>query len=64
MSTYYDLYTEIKVNGKWHCINNKLLNVHDNKLRLTQTYWSGSRSFFGDAADEIERRGYYLREDE
>lgn len=64
MSTYYDLYTEIKVNGKWNCINNKLLNVRNNAIRLTQTYWSGSRSFFGDAADEIERRGYYLREDE
>ena len=27
MATYYNLYTEIKVDGKWYCINNKIKNI-------------------------------------
>ena len=27
MSTYYYLYTEIKINNKWHCINNKFKKI-------------------------------------
>ena len=33
MSTNYYLYTEIKINDKWCCINNKLKEIDKEKIR-------------------------------
>lgn len=57
MATYYYLYTEIKVDGKWYCINNKLKNIDKEKYGLSTTYWSGSYSYFGETYDKLEAIG-------
>lgn len=64
MSTYYDLYTEIKINGKWTCINNVIKDIRDNDLVLSRTYESGSRSFFGDTSDKLDEIGMQLEAQE
>lgn len=57
MATYYYLYTEIKVDGKWYCINNKLKNMDKEKYGLSTTYWSGSYSYFKETYDKLEDIG-------
>ena len=57
MSTNYYLYTEIKVDSKWYCINNKIKNMEKGKYGLSTTYWSGSYSYFKETYDKLETIG-------
>ena len=57
MSTSYFVYTEIKHNGKWICLNNKIKNIKDEKEKLSVTYYSGSRSYFGETYNKLEAMG-------
>lgn len=61
MSTYYFLYTEAVVDGKRICLDGHIKDLERNKLRLSMTYENGSRSYFGEAADEFRRYGYVLK---
>lgn len=61
MSTYYFLYTEAVVDGKRICLDGYVRDIERNKLRLSMTYENGSRSYFGDAADEFRGYGYELK---
>lgn len=54
MSSHYFLYTEIKHNGKWYCLNKEMPRIKDNTTSLACTYYSGSRSYFHEAADKLE----------
>lgn len=55
MSTYYNFYTEAKIGDVWHCIDPKVLRLGSSgdPYKLTHTYWSGSRSYFGEAHDKL-----------
>lgn len=57
MSTYYNIRTEVKVNGAWHCVDPLILQVKDDgsvgEYKLASTYWNGSQSYFGAAADKL-----------
>ena len=64
MSTSYYIYTEVCVDGKWICINNKVKDIKNNKEVISETYWNGSRSYFGKTADKIEEIGSRLEYDE
>lgn len=64
MSTSYYMYTEVNINGKWTCINNKITNVEKDKEVLSETYYSGSRSYFGEAAEKIEGIGCHINYDD
>lgn len=64
MSTSYYIYTEVCVDGKWICINNKVKNVNNNKEVISETYWNGSRSYFEKTADKIEEIGSRLEYEE
>ncbi len=57
MSTHYFMYTEMNIDGKWLCINNRLKDVQKGTEHLCDTYYSGSRSYFHEAADKIEEIG-------
>ena len=54
MSSSYYIYTDVCVDGKWVCINNKVKNIEKNKELISETYWNGSRSYFHETADKIE----------
>lgn len=64
MSTHYFMYTEVKVDGKWVCVNNKLKNADKGTERISDTYYSGSRSYFRETADKIEEIGRPIRHNE
>ena len=57
MSTYYRIQTEVKGRDAWHCIDPLTLRLgaspENNKYRLSPTYESGSRSFFGQAEEKL-----------
>ncbi len=57
MSTSYYIYTEIKYNGKWICLNNKIKKVKGEKEEMAVTYYSGSRSYFGETYNKLEAMG-------
>lgn len=40
MSTHYFMYTEMNIDGKWLCINNRLKDVQKGTERLCDTYYS------------------------
>lgn len=65
MSTYYNFYTEGRINGEWHCIDPVGIRVtpHDNQIaqKLYQTYWNGSRSYFGDAYNKLMEYAWHIR---
>ena len=64
MSTNYIIYTEVKHKDKWYCINNKIINVKENKAQLSTTYWSGSRSYFGETYNKLESIGKSINKKE
>ena len=64
MSTSYYMYTEVNMNGKWTCINNRIRDVEKAKDVLSETYYSGSRSYFGATANKIEDIGYWINHNE
>jgi hypothetical protein len=57
MGTYYRIQTEVKVRDVWHCIDPLTLRLGasqvNNNYRLSPTYESGSRSFFGQAEEKL-----------
>ena len=63
MATSYFIYTEMKQNGVWHCINSRMKDVKTGKDFLTMTYESGSRTYFGETADKIQELGISLAYD-
>lgn len=62
MSTYYTLYLEAKINGEWKCLNHEIPylddRTHESPTYLSETYWSGSRSYFQATADKLLELGY------
>lgn len=63
MTNYYIL-TEIKVNGKWICLNREYINIKHNEPTIAFTYYSGSRSYFHETAEKIEEIGCPLNFDD
>lgn len=61
MSNTYLLYTEAKIDNEWRCIDGRIRckPFGENKERdvLTTLFESGSRSYFGDAYDELRSIG-------
>ena len=57
MGTYYRIQTEVKGRDAWHCIDPLTLRLgaspENDKYRLSPTYESGSRSFFGQAEEKL-----------
>lgn len=63
MSTNYFIYTEVKLNSKWICINGKMPKLkYDYKAgqykdsfdySLVETYFNGSRSSFGTTYEKL-----------
>ncbi|MBR2883725.1 MAG: hypothetical protein IKB93_02935 [Clostridia bacterium] len=64
MSTSYYMYTEVNIDGKWTCINNRIIDVERNEELMSETYYSGSRSYFGETADKIRDIGTLLKYDD
>ena len=68
MSTYYTIRTEVKMHDGWHCVDPLILCFkRDNsepEYRLSTTYWSGSRSYFGSTADKLEEMSVACKYDE
>lgn len=63
MSTYYYIYTEVNVNGKWFCINNKIDTQKEGE-KLSYTYFNGSSSCFRATAEKIEEIGNIVKYDD
>ena len=61
MSNCYFVYTEIRINNEWHCVNQYLPRKNKEtgvtEYILIPTYDSGSRSYFGSTFDEIREIG-------
>ncbi|MBO7462030.1 MAG: hypothetical protein J6T96_05495 [Bacteroidales bacterium] len=67
MSTYYYIYTEVNMNGKWVCINGLVpefkydYETHkykdEREYKLCETYWNGSRSYFGQTYEKLHDLG-------
>ena len=57
MSINYFLYTEIKINNKWYCVNNKIKNIDKERNELATTYYSGSSSYFRETYNKLESIG-------
>lgn len=65
MGSYYALFTEIKVNNKWICLNRRVPVIgQDSKTKLTNTYSSCSRSYFHETAEKLEQIGSRISLDE
>ena len=64
MSTSYFLYTEIKINNKWYCINNKIKDLDKEEYGLSTTYSSGSYSYFRETYDKLEFIGNPINKNE
>lgn len=62
MSTYYCIYAEALENGTWRCINLYSKNKVNGEYELVPVYWSGSRSYFGDAAKKLTENGCRLKD--
>ena len=62
MGDTYLVYTEIKRDGKWQCIDPYLpktdKNTGETKMHLLTTYENGSRSCFSSTYDKIQELGY------
>lgn len=60
MSTYYYVYTEAKIHGRWVGIDPMLPKYENDgakELRYHETYWNGSRSCFSEAYSKLEQIG-------
>lgn len=63
MSTYYNFYTEAKINGEWHDIDPIGICVdHDGTIcdMRYMTYWNGSRSYFGETYERLAEYGHRI----
>ena len=58
MSTYYNIHTEVRADGVWHCVDPLILHLktdrREQQYELVPTCENGSRSYFGQAADKLE----------
>ncbi len=71
MSASYHFYVEVKVNGTWHCINPKYPHFKEDyenhkvfdeyEYRTEETYWNGSRSYFGASYDKFRELGNEIK---
>lgn len=62
MSTVYELYTEVRINEKWYCINSFIKNYENDAYEMVKTYCNCSRTYFEKAYYElchIGRKGEY-----
>ena len=59
MSSSYEFFTEVRLKDGWHCINPVMKKdaTNDDGCPLALTYWSGSRSYFGETADKLYDMG-------
>lgn len=56
MSSSYHIYTELKCEDGWHCIDPWFPKA-DGQWVLTETYFSGSRTYFGETFDKLREIG-------
>lgn len=65
MSTYYNFYTEAKIGDTWYCIDPRFLRLERGSTPMTyrihNTYWNGSRSYFGEAYDRLEEVSHSIK---
>lgn len=58
MSTYYEIHTEAKIDGVWHCVDPLVLHIktqyREQEYILSSTYENGSRTYFGRSADKLQ----------
>lgn len=67
MGSTYLFFVEAKINGEWHCINAKYPEWKEDwknyevknefEYKLKESYWNGSRSYFGHAYDKLRDLG-------
>lgn len=62
MGADYYLYTEIKRNdGHWHALNGQYYNEKSGNYQMTETYYSGSRSYFSRTYNKLLDIGYAIK---
>lgn len=64
MSAEYSLYTEIEINGTWYAMNGQVLDTRTMNHKLSETFYSSSRSYFSQTLNKIKGIGYRLHIDE
>jgi hypothetical protein len=57
MGADYIFYTEVKRDGVWHAMNGKYYSEEKKDYVLAETYWNGSRSYFGETYNKIKEIG-------
>ena len=67
MGSTYLFFVEAKINGEWHCINAKYPEWKEDwknykvenefEYKLKESYWNGSRSYFGHAYEKLRDLG-------
>lgn len=57
----YRIYAEALEHGVWRCID-MYSKKEDGSFELEPVYWSGSRSYFGDAAQTLTEEGRRLKD--
>lgn len=63
MSADFFIFTEAKVKGKWYAIGGDVPHFVKTdeglslEMRPTETYWNGSRSYFGETYDKLRNIG-------
>ena len=57
MSVDYFVYSEIQIDGKWHCIDYFTTNLKKNEHVIAPTMWSGSRSYFQRTFEKLKEIG-------
>jgi hypothetical protein len=58
MGADYIFYTEVKRDGVWHAMNGKYYSEEKKDYVLAETYWNGSRSYFGETYNKIKEIGF------
>ena len=56
MSTYYDIYAEVKYKGKWYSLN-PIVKKSDGTYKIKEVFWaqSGFREMYYDLEDKATR---------
>lgn len=60
MSASYYIYTEVCLNEKWISVCPYIRNVEKDKLVMSETHYSGSRSYFSETFDKLREIGGYV----
>jgi hypothetical protein len=59
MGADYYIYTEVKrKDNTWHALNGQYYNEANNRYEITETYWSGSRTYFSRTYNKLREIGY------